>query len=137
MYHTNVTWLTRVELFDDEFDLPVVVWVPVLAVAAENFLYTLHIGKKSLWNVKRDVYKDKTLLIHHKQELCQLRIWGGKTRRFHQHWQLVIIFNVIIFIGAEVMFTRQDGLNPIFLSLTGIFSPPSVQAVFAVEKKQR
>lgn len=47
MRHTNVSSPTRVELFDDEFDLPVVVWVPVFAVAAKNLLYTLHNRKKS------------------------------------------------------------------------------------------
>lgn len=63
----------------------------------------------------------------------QWRIWGGETRLFHQHWLLVLIFNVIIFVGAETMFARQEGLRPIFLSLPRIFFL-SAQAVFAVKK---
>lgn len=97
----NLTSPTWVELIDDELDLSIVVGVPVLAVAAENLLDTL--GKRvfcnfwpvtikkliratpavSWWkgehnswcqNVGKDVYTDKSLLIHRKCDVHKMKI---------------------------------------------------------------
>lgn len=59
---TNASWPTRVQLFHDEFDLPVVVRVPVLAVAAQNLLHTLHVGNMSLENEKKGCLQRPNLM---------------------------------------------------------------------------